>query len=170
MRPILLALLLLLAAGCNSQIYLRDGVTDGDTFFLAPTAWADDDPVLQAWVAYSLMKSTCQLDIGGNPPSRASSYGCEFSARQALLDPWQENRARDPSISDDYLDKLLAVRDAGFLDEYTVRYFERDHWQVPAGVQLDRFAEWRRQHLRRHRARTRLIGSWGYSTSSPMER
>jgi len=166
----LLALLVLLVAGCNSEIYLRDGVTDGDTFFLAPTAWADDDPVLQAWVAYSLMKSTCQLEVGGDPPSRASSYGCEFSARQALLDTWQEKRARDPSISDEYLDKLLAVRDAGFLDEYTVHYFERDHWQVPAEVQLDRFAEWRRQHLRRHRARTRLIGSWGYSASSPMER
>ena len=39
----LLALLPLVASG--GEIYTRDGVTDGDTFYLAPRAWADDDPV-----------------------------------------------------------------------------------------------------------------------------
>jgi hypothetical protein len=64
MRKLALFPFLLLVA-CNSEIYTRDGVTDGDSFYLAPQAFQDDDPVLQSWVAYSLMKSACQLDIGG---------------------------------------------------------------------------------------------------------
>ena len=162
MRLATLLLAVLGLAACNNEIYVRDGVTDGDTFYLAPTAYSDDDPALAAWVAYSLMKSACQLELGGDPPSRASSYGCEFTARTALLDTWYEKQAQDPGIRDNYLDALSRVRDAGFLDEYTVHYFGRDHWQVPAEVQLEKYRAWRKQELRRHKPRTRIIGSWGY--------
>ena len=157
------AIFLLLALGaCNTSIYTRDGVTDGDTFFLAPHAYSNDDPVLQSWVAYSLMKSTCQLELGGDNPARNSDYGCEFTARRHLLDAWERQRTEHPQASDRYLDTLLVVRDAGFLDEYTVRYFGRDHWQVPAEVGLGEFHDWQRRHLPRHRPQTRLIGSWNY--------
>lgn len=166
MKWLLVWIALLGMSACNNEIYVRDGVTDGDTFYLAPTAWADDDPALQSWVAYSLMKSACQLDIGGDPPSRASTYGCEFSARTALLDTWEEKKAESPEIENRYLDALSRVRRAGFLDEYTVHYLGRKHWQVPAEVNLGAFADWRKNHLRRHRPRTRLIGSWGYAVPS----
>jgi hypothetical protein len=165
MRKIFLASTLLVAAllaACNSEIYARDGVTDGDSFYLAPRAYQDDDPVLQSWVAYSLMKSACQLDVGGSIPSRASNYGCEFTARRHLVEAWDEQRQEHGDISDPYLDDLIAVREAGFLDEYTVRYFGRAHWQVPVEVRVDEFQRWQRQHLRGHKPETRLIGSWGY--------
>lgn len=162
MKAVLLLLAAFGLAACNNEIYVRDGVTDGDTFYLAPAAYSDDDPALQAWVTYSLMKSACQLELGGEPPSRASSYGCEFSARTALLDTWHEKQARDPLIRDRYLDALARVQDAGFLDEYTVHYFGRDHWQVPAELQHEKFRAWRKQNLRGHKAHTRIIGSWGY--------
>jgi hypothetical protein len=157
---VLLALLML--AACNGDVYTRDGVTNGDSFYLAPRAYADDDPALQSWVAYSLMKSACQLEVGGPIPSRASDYGCEFTARRHLVEAWEEQRAEHDNIADAYLDDLLAVRDAGFLDEYTVRYFGRPHWQVPVEVRVDEFRRWQRQHLRGHKPQTRLIGSWGY--------
>ncbi len=153
---------LLLLTGCNSEIYTRDGVTDGDTFYLAPRAWADDDPATQSWVAYSLMKSACQLQIGGPIPSRASGYGCEYTARRHLVETWEEQRQQHGDVVDAYLDDLLAVRDAGFLDEYTVHYFARDGWQVPAEVRVENFRRWQRANLRGHRPQTRLIGSWGY--------
>lgn len=152
----------LLAAGCNGEIYTRDGVTDGDSFYLAPSAWQDDDPVLQSWVAYSLVKSACQLEIGGPNPARVSDYGCEFSARRHLVETWEEQRNEHEGATDGYLDQLVMVRDAGYLDEYTVRYFGQRHWQVPAEVQVDAFRRWQRKHLRRHRPETRIIGSWGY--------
>jgi len=158
----LMLLPFLLLAACNSEIYTRDGVTDGDSFYLAPHAFQDDDPVLQSWVAYSLMKSTCQLEIGGPNPARVSDYGCEFTARQHLVETWEEQRSQHPGASNAYLDDLLAVREAGFLDEYTVRYFGKKNWQVPAEVRVPDFRRWQRQHLKRHRPQTRIIGSWGY--------
>ena len=153
---------LLLIAGCNNEIYVRDGVTDGDTFYLAPVAYVDTDPALQSWVAYSLLKSVCQFQLGGENPARQSSYDCEFRARNVLVDAWAEQRVENSGISDNYLDELLAVRDAGYLGEYTAYFFRRNNWQVPEEVSLDAFDDWRRQHLRRHRPQTRTIGYWGY--------
>ena len=157
-----LILCLVALAGCNPSIYTKDGVTDGDTFYLAPLAYSNDDPVLQSWVAYSLMKSACQLEIGGENPARNSDYGCEFTARRHLVQAWEAQRMEHHGASDAYLDALLQVREAGYLDEYTVRYFGRDHWQVPVEVEVAEFLEWRRTHLRRHRPQTRVIGSWNY--------
>ena len=159
----ILALLTLLPlAALGSEIFTRDGVTDGDTFYLAPQAYSDDDPALQSWVAYSLMKSTCQLEIGGENPARNSSYGCEFTARQHLVEAWEAQRTEHPGVEDGYLDSMLRVREAGFLDEYTVHYFGKRHWQVPAEVRVDEFRAWKRKNLRKHRPVTRVIGSWNY--------
>lgn len=157
---------LVVLAACNSEIYVEDGVTDGDTFYLATTAFVDTDPALQSWVAYSLVRSACQLELGGDNPARSSSYGCEFTARNLLVDAWAEQRAENPAIADDYLDELLSVRDAGFLDEYTAYYFRRTDWQIPVEVDIDAFSRWRARHLRRHKPQTRIIGSWNYKDSS----
>ena len=161
---LLLILALLPLAACNASIYTKDGVTDGDTFYLAPRAWTDDDPALQSWVAYSLVKSACQLEVGGDSPSRTSDYGCEFTAREHLLETWEEQRAEHTGASDPYLDTLLRVRRAGFLDEYTVHYFGNRRWTVPAEVKVTDFRRWQRTHLRRHKPQTRLVGSWNYRT------
>ena len=161
MRFLLLCTLLAVTAG-NASIYTRDGVTDGDTFYLAPHAHSDDGPVLQSWVAYSLMKSTCQLELGGDNPARNSDYGCEFTARQHLLNAWEVQKNQHPGASDPYLDSLLAVREAGFLDEYVVHYFGKKHWQVPVEVRVKDFKAWQRKHLRHHKPQTRLIGSWNF--------
>ena len=157
-----LLLVCLPAVALAGQVFTRDGVTDGDTFYLAPHAHVDDDPVLQSWVAYSLSRSTCQLEMGGENPARNSSYGCEFTARRHLLDAWDAQRIEHAAATDEYLDALLRVREAGFLDEYTVRFFGKKHWQVPADVDVPAFRRWQKQHLRGHRPQTRLIGSWNY--------
>ena len=165
MRTTLICLLALSVAGCgNGGIYVRDGVTDGDTFYLADQAFMDEDPVLQSWVAYSLSRSACQLEIGGPNPARVSDYGCEFSARQLMLDTWEENLAEDPTIRYEYLDDLVRVREAGFLDEYVVSYYGDRNWQVPVEVDVGAFTAWQRDHLRGHKPETRLIGSWNFSS------
>ncbi|NNF16006.1 MAG: hypothetical protein HKN70_04620 [Gammaproteobacteria bacterium] len=153
----------LLVAACPSEIYVRDGVTDGNRFYLGNQALDDHDPVLQSWVAYSLAKSVCQLEIGGDNPARNSSYGCEFFARRILLDTWQEMRADNPQLSDDYLNTLTKVRDAAYLDEYVVHYYGKNNWLVPAEIDAKSFHRWRRKHLNGHKPYTRLIGSWGYA-------
>jgi hypothetical protein len=162
------SLLALLLAGCNPTVYVRDGVTDGDTFYLAPLAYTSGDPAVPSWVRFSLMRSACKLAVGGEIPSRVSTFDCETKARSHLVDAWQEARIRDDSVSDAYLDALLAVRHAGYLDEYVVHYFGKPSWDVPARLDEAGFQDYRRRHLRGHRPETRLIGSWGYGGTASL--
>ena len=149
--------------GCDGTVYVRDGVTDGDTFYLAPYALTEADPVLQSWVSYSLTRSACQLQNGGPNPARANSFDCELTARKRLLDFWGERRQADPGISDEYLDKLSQVRSAGYLEEYTLSYFGKKSWRVPENLDMGDFRHWRQKNLRGHKPMTRIIGSWNYA-------
>ncbi len=160
---ILAVLLLFPLVARAGEIYTSDGVTDGDTFYLVPSAVTDDDPVFQSWVTYSLMRSSCQLMLGGDNPARASSFDCEFTARQELVNSWEEKYSINQEIKNEYLEALSAVNQAGFLAEYTAHYFGRKHWQLPLGIRIDAFRDWRRVHLRRHRPETRITGSWNYA-------
>ena len=160
-------LMLLPLAAAGSEIYTRDGVTDGDTFYLAPGAFVNDDPAYQSWVAYSLMKSTCQLEIGGDNPARASSFDCELTARRHLVNAWEEKKQENQTINDEYLDVLGEVQYAGFLAEYTQRYFAKKHWQPPKGLRMSEFKTWGKQYLRGHKPQTRIIGSWNYRPAEP---
>lgn len=148
---------------CSGEIYVRDGVTDGDTFYLAERALTDDDPALQSWVSYSLARSTCKLGIGGDNPARESSFDCEYSARKLLLQTWTEKQAEDPALSEEYLDELAIIQDAGYLDEYVARHFRRKHWQLPDDVDVRQYRRWQRDTLPDHHPRTRLVGSWNYA-------
>jgi hypothetical protein len=145
-------------------MYLRDGITDGDTFYLAPAAYASDDPAVASWVRYSLIRSTCQLEVGGDNPARVSRYSCERTARRHLVEAWLEQMQGGPA-SNAYLDTLVDVQEAGFLDEYTAHYFATPTWRLPDTLDLEAFKRWRRGNLRRHRPQTRLVGYWGYRSS-----
>ena len=159
---LLASILLLPVLVSASEIYTRDGVTDGDTFYLAPAAISNNDPAYQSWVTYSLIKSTCQLKIGGENPARASSFECEYKSRLHLVNSWQEKQSVDAPIADEYLDTLVKVQAAGFLGEYTARYLGKKGWALPEGLRSDEFTQWQKQHLRRHRVETRITGSWNY--------
>jgi hypothetical protein len=155
-----------MCAGCASDVYLRDGVTDGDTFYLSQRALAEDDPAYQSWVRYSLVLSTCQLQIGGDNPARATSYDCELRARRNLVEAWREKTALDPELSNRYLDSLASVDSAGFLGEYVAHYHARDEWTLPPDLDGPGFTRWRRDHLAGHRSRTHLTGSWNYARNT----
>ena len=68
MKPGLILTALVALAACNGEIYLRDGVTDGDTFYLSERAMADGDPAYQSWVRYSLARSACHSGSFGKSP------------------------------------------------------------------------------------------------------
>jgi len=110
------AILTLALTGCSGEIYVRDGVTDGDTFYLAERALSDDDPVLQSWVSYSLARSTCQLRIGGENPARANSFDCELTARRLMLETWQEKRLLDSTR----VEEIIGIEqcDVGGIDRF----------------------------------------------------
>jgi hypothetical protein len=150
----------LLLSGCSNEIYLRDGVTDGDTFYLAQQALVDDDPSLQSWVSYSLTLSACKLAIGDDNPARASSFECELMARRHLVETWREQQVAG---SDAYLDSLLQVYEAGLLPEYVAANFRRSDWALPSDLDLGGYRAFARQQLRNHEPVTRVVGSWNYA-------
>lgn len=163
----ILAITPLLAMG--GEIFTRDGVTDGDTFYLAPQAEINNDPAYQSWVTYSLIKSTCQLNLESDNPARANSFDCEFRSRRQLANAWEEKRQADNTLSDAYLDTLTNVQFAGFLAEYTAVYFGKRGWELPDGLRLNAFADWRKTHLRGHRPKTRITGSWNYKSRTTIQ-
>ncbi|MGB5354144.1 MAG: hypothetical protein WBN32_11080 [Woeseia sp.] len=154
------ALLYLLLAGCSSEIYLRDGVTDGDTFYLAEQALLDNDPVLQSWVSYSLTLSACKLAIGEANPARSSSFECELMARRHLVETWREHRAAG---SNSYLDTLDHLYDIGLLREYVAANFHEKHWTLPADLDLITYQDYAQRRLHNHKPVTRIVGSWNYA-------
>ncbi|MEX2495784.1 MAG: hypothetical protein WD448_06830 [Woeseia sp.] len=163
LSPLLLPLVALATANCSSEIYLRDGVTDGDTFYLAQQALTDSDPVLQSWVSYSLARSACQLQLGGRNPARATSFNCELSARRQLIESWSEKVTEDPRRKDRYLDQVAQIHRAGFLPEYVALNFRQRGWAVPRDLDPRSFKRWKASQLPDHRPETRLIGSWNYA-------
>jgi len=162
-RPAAIVLILACVAACGGDIYLRDGVTDGDTFHLANHALTDPDPVLQSWVSYSLTRSTCQLQIGGDNPARNSSFDCELTARRHLLQTWSEKRAANPAVIDEYLDALEMIHRGSYLDEYVVQYFRQRDWVLPADLDMASYRRWAGRNLRSHRPQMRIIGSWSFA-------
>ena len=158
-----LTVLTLALTGCSGEIYVRDGVTDGDTFYLAERALSDDDPVFQSWVSYSLARSTCQLRIAGENPARASSYDCELIARRLMLETWQEKRLLDSTRADTYLDELTEVDKAGYLDEYVASHFRKRHWRVPDDLETSGYKRWSRREIPGHEPETHITGSWNYA-------
>ena len=154
---------MLVFSACSGEIYLRDGVTDGDTFYLAERALSDDDPVLQSWVSYSLTRSACQLQVDGDNPARASSFGCELTARRLMLDTWLEKQAFNPGNEDSYLDDLAVIKHAGYLREHVARHFSKRHWDMPHDLDLAAYEGWARENIPGHKPETRIIGSWNYS-------
>lgn len=151
------------AAACGGDVYVRDGVGDGDTFVLSNSALESTDPATQSWVSYSLTRSTCQLRGGSANPARTSTFNCEITARRHLLDKWAEQKHEHPGSADDYLDTLAAVQQANFLSEYIVRFFRKQSWQLPPDLKTFEFRKWSAEHLMEHEPETRMTGSWTFA-------
>lgn len=146
-------------AGCDRRIYVVDGVTDGDQFYILPEQLDDESPAHQSWISYSLVRSACQLNVESANPSRNTSYECELSGREALVSTWRAYQD-EPAVRDDYLDTLLDVANAGFLREYTWVFFHDESWEPPDALDLDSFNAWRQVLLEDHQPQTRLVGAW----------
>lgn len=182
---------LFLSLGCGVQVYDFGGGGRGTQFHVPAKAAMNPDPVVQSWIAYSLAKSTCQLQIGGELPSENSSFKCELRPREVLVKRWATRNQVDgpattpspiasPTITprpsptptstlsgptaadeqDEYLDLLVRVQEANFLEEYVWFYFRERDWPQPDWLELGEFESWRTQNLGWHRPETRFIGYW----------
>ena len=108
----------------------------------------------EAWAAYGVM-----LLYAASQPSamRLDDYGIELAARTLLANFWNDRPAEERA-RDAYLQALVAVEQAGYLDEYVVVNLARPGWTIPAEalarLDLAGFAAWQREHLAEHRVET----------------
>jgi hypothetical protein len=75
----------------------------------------------------------------------------EVRARKMAVSTFRELRGADSTLASTYFSDVDRVEAAGFLREYVWRYLRRESWsQVPLGLDLSGFDEWREVELARH--------------------
>ena len=75
----------------------------------------------------------------------------EVRARKMAISTFRELRGADGTLASAYFSDVDRVEAAGFLREYVWRYLHRESWQqVPLGLDLSGFDEWRDVELVRH--------------------
>jgi hypothetical protein len=84
-------------------------------------------------------------------------------ARRLLLQTWAEQKAKAPDSRDEYLDDLVQVAAAGYLDEYVAGFLEKKQWELPDDLETRAFWKWQRKNLRGHEPQTKITGSWNYA-------
>lgn len=114
---------------------------------------------LAAWLAYGATRSSWASEgyYEANPNAKFYKYSFteEFKARESLFQVWKESKEKDQTLSDDYLDDLLQVGQAGYLSEYVWYYFNTPEWENPSiELRMDKFIQWKNQHIKNHRPRT----------------
>jgi len=108
-----------------------------------------------AWVLYGITRMTAMQERARShrryvPPN---DYPAELSARSILAKFWREQREKGSEETDTYLDTLVAIADAGFLDEYVISTFVSPGWTIKANdIAAFDFAGfttwWGEQHLK----------------------
>jgi tetratricopeptide (TPR) repeat protein len=66
-----------------------------------------------------------------------------------LAKVWLELKSKD-KVSDNYLDDLVKVENAGYMVEYVWRYFRSPYWTAPANLHEDQFTSWAVQNMPNH--------------------
>jgi tetratricopeptide (TPR) repeat protein len=99
------------------------------------------DPALQgqspaklaAWLVYAETRRKVyeeQYETRRNPA--ADDYLIELRARAALAGFWREQRKKADVPADEYLDRLVAIDDAGQLETHVLLSFVKPGWTIPA--------------------------------------
>ncbi len=75
----------------------------------------------------------------------------EVRARKMAVNTFRDLRNTNRALASAYFSDVDRVEAAGFLREYVWRYLRHDSWeQVPLGLDLSGFDEWRMVELSRH--------------------
>ena len=123
---------------------------------LDPRAAAAGPATMTSWLVYAAAKRSL-IDTRVAAGGRTDDFSIEASAREALVDHWRSQQAT-ASTSEPYLDRLVEVADAGYLDEYVIAAFGEPGWTIPPDVvgslDLPGFFGWGQERLRDHTVET----------------
>ena len=108
-----------------------------------------------AWLLYATARITAYVELEERQPGAnlaADDYEIELFARKALTDFWFESRQGSNASPDPYLDTLVEIDRAGFLEEYVIGTFAKPGWTISAGdlAKIDgvEFSAWAQTELK----------------------
>jgi len=149
----------MLAAACASRATGGGAGTpapaaDHAVVNVGPEAVAQGGQALAAWILYGATRAKLfEARLGRFHNQSGDDYALELGARAAMAGFWSEQRAR-ADRPNAYLDLLVDLQQAGFLDEYVLAFFARPGWTVPgqalATFDLGGFTSWRGKRLDGH--------------------
>jgi hypothetical protein len=116
---------------------------------------ATPPPEGRIWMTYLFTRAAfaAREPAKGTGENRESepTFEEEVRARKMAVSTFRELRHEDGKLASTYFSDVDRVETAGFLREYVWRYLRRDSWnQVPLGLDLTGFDEWRQTELARH--------------------
>jgi hypothetical protein len=116
---------------------------------------ATPPPEGRIWMTYLFTRAAFaareQAKGTGENGESEPTFEEEVRARKMAVSTFRELRHADGKLSSTYFSDVDRVETAGFLREYVWRYLRRDSWnQVPLGLDLTGFDEWRQTELMRH--------------------
>ncbi len=83
------------------------------------------------------------------------TFAEEVEGRKTMSQIWKELKEKDQSCKDKYLDELIPVHEADFMQEYVWTYLRQESWSgLPKGLRLEEFSQWQQMHLKGHRPET----------------
>jgi len=153
------AVVVLLAWGCGDTRAPQAKDDPSPRLILDESLFEKPEGVLGAWLAYGqhrlVWAETKYLKENPEQTVYKYSFAEELEARDTLCQLWKELKKGD---SDDYLDALLMVREAGYLPEHVWQYLHAPEWGArPKELQTLRFSQWERENLKGHRPQTLAV-------------
>jgi hypothetical protein len=116
-----------------------------------------DSAVSAAWLSYALSHVNWVKDnyVDKDPVTDYKlTFDEELLCRNNMVQVWFEIQEKTPGLKDSYLDEMLLVRNAGFLDEYVWTYHSQEGWPLPKDLQLEEFNVWLDENLNQHQPTT----------------
>lgn len=111
--------------------------------------------VTAAWLGYALARVGW---IRQNVPQEyidqgyyARSFAEELYGRENMVKVWGELKDKDGTLTDQYLDEMLEVYNAGYIKEYVWVYLYEDGWEgSPTNQRLDEYIAWEEVNIPGH--------------------
>ncbi|RHW74573.1 lysozyme inhibitor LprI family protein [Colwellia sp. RSH04] len=109
----------------------------------------NDKNAMHGWLFYGMALKTwpIELEESGQP----NLYKRELFARSKTAQIWQELKANKAVTPDKYLDELVIIYEAGFMEEYVWAYI-RKSGRTQNNLKLDKFKQWIFVNLPDHKA------------------
>lgn len=110
-----------------------------------------DPTATVVWIAYGvwlgLHHSNLAQERAAGLHVYVPTFDEDYSARTNQINVWNEIKAKDPTVTSEYMTQIKAIDAAGFLCEYVWEYYRQPGWQAPPDLSLARFDDWRKQRL-----------------------